>query len=140
MKKKYIILTVGLAIVAAGLGSLEAMALGFRDIRDLFYPHYLEMKYTGGFTVTPDDPHNPSKITVSGLCNHSSMVVSAVKLMRNGTVINMLVKLEPAPKAGKTGNFQKEIAISNDISCITFGEDEVPIWARPNSTGKASPK
>ena len=108
------------------LGPSRIMAMGSGD---LFYPRILEVKWVGMLSVKPDDVDNPLKISVSGLCNHSSLVVSVIDLERNGSVLNMLVKLEPAKK-GMSGSFQKEIDVSNGITCITFGKDQIPIWRR----------
>ena len=106
-----------LLVVAAWLAVFEVGShVSRRGIRDL--------------QITTDSSRHPETVSIDGALISSSNAVGSVKQRREGRCVVVLVG-EVLVRRGRTrGSFHVDVALTDDIDEIAFGESHEVIWHR----------
>ncbi len=91
-------------------------------------PRTLEARNTFGLSVTIRDTGRQMEAEISGLCGHSALGVTHVRVVSRGRVREVIVYIEPA-REGMTGNFSVRVRL-DAVDRVTFGADKTVIWTR----------
>ena len=80
--------------------------------------------------VTTDFSHHPTIVSIDGKLISSSLAVGSVKQRRKGRCIVVLLR-EVLVRRGRTsGRFRLEVAITDDVDEIAFGDSHEIVWRR----------
>jgi len=89
----------------------------------------LEYKDIQGFSLKIIQISNPTRLEISGLAMHSSLVVTELKTAVSSTKLNVKILLG-ITKKGFSGSFVFRIDVPDSVKDVVLGNNEYPIWQR----------
>lgn len=84
------------------------------------------------------DPKTRVPVSISGLANTSDWHVNEVRVVKDGSTLNvspLLVPLQP----GQSGTFSTPLQVTDDINEIRFGAGKYLIWHRQSGSTASLP-
>lgn len=80
--------------------------------------------------ITAVPSMHPTNVTIDGTLLGGALAVSSVKQHRNGHCIIVVVRAALVRPGRKWGKFHLNVAVSDDIEAIAFGNSSDVIWHR----------
>jgi len=92
----------------------------------------LEIDFVPGLKVEISTESDIEYLQISGLCMHSSLVVTRITEKVKDDEMLILVKLGLARK-GYSGSFCYRVRLDENINIVKFGNEKAVIWTRDES-------
>ncbi len=80
--------------------------------------------------ITTNSSRDPTTVSIDGGLVSSSLAVSSVKQHRKGRCIVVVVREVPVRHGRVSGTFHLDVAVSDNIDEIAFGDSHEIIWHR----------
>ena len=82
------------------------------------------------FQITTDSSRHPATVSIDGTLISSSNAVGSVKQRRDGRCVVVLVREVLVRRNRTWGKFHLDVAITDDVDEIAFGDSHEIIWHR----------
>lgn len=100
----------------------------------------LEARYIQNLRVRETHGSTGTTLHVSGLCGHSSYVITKVETTKRGNAAILDIKISPAKDAllqkGFTGNLSCAVTLPEDTEKVLLGSNRTEIWPHYDAGAK----